>query len=375
MKASSTIRSLLLPGIMYLVLSAISLPGKAQIVVGDDSVKLRKVIGLKAHYGKVLIHSRDLRPIKDSYPLGLSADFAWQFLGKKSWEFCNCYPRAGVILTGWDFDNRPILGYGLSAMTYVEPVFLTRHRVNFSVRMAGGLGYLTSPFDSISNPFNLSYSTPLNASLAVGLGLYFRITDQWTLRLGAAFNHVSNGGVHLPNKGINWPTTDLGVDYAFQPIDFKTRARRLDRSPPERRFRIQLGTFYSFKNAIPGQNKQYSILGLFGKGIYYVGRWSGLSLGTEWVVDQSRRIRMDNANVEGTHQRGSVLIGHQFLLGRVVFSQELGVYYLDQFQVNDPVYQRFGLVVFIHPHLFAGINLKTHRHVADFADLRIGWEF
>ncbi len=370
-----SIRSLCLSGIVVLLL-AVACPGaKAQVAVGDDSVKTRKLIGLKLHYGSVLIHSRDLRPIKDSYPLGASADIAWQFLGKKSWEFCNCYPRAGLILTTWDFDNRPILGYGFTAMTYVEPVFLTRHRINLSIRLAGGIAFLTNPFDSTSNPFNQSYSTYLNVPLAVGVGLHFRVTDQWTLRLGADFNHVSNGGVNLPNKGINWPAINLGVDYASQPYDFKTRARRLDRSPPEKRFRLQVGTFYSFKNAIPGQNKQYSIFGLYGKGIYYLGRWSGLSLGTEWVMDRSRRIRMDNANAPGTHQRGSILVGHQFLLGRVVFSQELGVYYLDQFKVNDPVYQRFGLLVFLNSNLFVGVSLKTHLHVADFADLRVGWEF
>ncbi len=347
----------------------------AQIMVGDDSVRLRKVIGARVHYGKVLIHSRDLRPIEDSYPIGISADLAWQFLGKKSWEFCNCYPRAGVQITGWDFDNRPILGYGVTAMAYVEPVFLTRHRLNLSIRMAGGLAYLTTPFDSITNPNNLSYSTHFNFPLSVGLMFQFRINQQWTLRFGGSFDHVSNGGVHLPNKGINWPTSELGIDYAFQPFDFKTRARRLDKSPPERRLRLEVGTFYSFKNANPGNTKQYRILGMFAKGVYYVGRWSGLTLGTEYVADHSRRIRMDIGNLPGTAHRGSFLIGHQFLLGRVVFSQELGIYYMDQFRVNDPVYQRFGLLVFLTKNFFTGVNLKTHRHVADFADLRVGWEF
>lgn len=341
----------------------------------NDDLRFRKIVGARASVGKVLIHSRDLREIKDSYPIGLSADLAWQFLSRRSWEFCNCYPRAGVVLTGWDFDNRPILGYGLTAMAYVEPVFLTQHRVNLSIRLGGGLAYLTSPFDSTSNPFNLSYSTHINFPLTVGVGIQFRVNKQWIIRAGAAFDHISNGGIHLPNKGINWPVVDLGVDYALQPFDFKARARKVDHTPPDPRFRVQGAGFWSFKNAIPGNPKQYMIWGGHLKTIYYVGRRSGLSLGTEWVVDGSRRIRMETDDVEGTYQRGSILLGHQFLLGRMVFSQELGIYYLDQFKVNDPVYQRFGLTCFLTENLFVGFSLKTHRHVADFADLRLGWEF
>lgn len=362
-------------GLLWLLSALMTAPSAKAQAASGDSVTVLKLLGPRIHYGKILIHSRDLRPIKDSSPLGFSADLAWQFLGRKSWEFCNCYPRAGLQLTLWDFDNRPILGYGLTAMAYVEPVFLTRHRFNLSVRMGGGLAYLSTPFDSLENPNNLSYSTRINFPLTVGLGFHFRLNDRWSIRSGLAFDHVSNGGVHLPNKGINWPAADLGFDYAFQPFDFKARARRLDRSPPEQRFRLQVGAFYSFKNAIPGNPKQYGIIGGHVKGIYYLGRWSGLSLGTEWVADRSRRIRMDHDGVAGTHHRGSVMFGHQFLLGHVVFSQELGIYYLDQFRVNDPVYQRFSFLVFLNPHLFLGISLKTHRHVADFADLRLGWEF
>ena len=347
----------------------------AQTPAESDSATVLKLIGPRIHLGRILIHSRDLRPIKDSNPLGLSADLAWQFLGQKSWEFCNCYPRAGVLLTLWDFDNRPILGYGLTAMAYVEPVFLTRHRVNLSIRMAGGLAYLTTPFDSTDNPNNLSYSTHLNVPLSVGIGLHFRLNDRWSIRAGAAFDHVSNGGVLLPNKGINWPAADIGFDYAFQPFDFKARARRLDKSPPERRKRLQVATFASFKNAIPGNPKQYGIFGAQVKGIYYTGRWSGLSAGVEFVADGSRRIRMENEGIPGTHHRASVLLGHQFLLGHVVFSQELGVYLLDQFRVDDPVFQRFAILVFLNEHLFLGISLKTHLYIADFGDLRVGWEF
>jgi hypothetical protein len=330
---------------------------------------------LRGHYGFIILHSRDLRPIKDSYPWGLELDLGKQFVSKRAWEFCNCYPRAGVALTYWNWDNRRILGHGLTAVVYAEPVFLTRHRFNLSIRMGGGLALLTRPYDALTNPNNLSYSTVLNFPLLVNLGLNYRLNPHWNLRLTAGYNHISNGGIHLPNKGINYPTTSLGADYALQAIDFKERARRLDRRPPDQRLRLYLHFLYSFKNAFPGVSEQYGIFGMEAQAVYYLGGWSGLTLGGEFVVDRSRKARIEHENRDLRHERASVLVGHRFLLGRVVFSQQFGVYLYDQFQVNDPVYQRFGLLFHVSDHVFAGFNLKTHRHVADFADIRVGWAF
>jgi hypothetical protein len=58
--------------------------------------------------------------------------------------------------------------------------------------------------------------------------------------------------------------------------------------------------------------------------------------------------------------------------GRVSFSQQLGIYYFNEYRINDDVYQRFGLTYHFNRHFFAGFNLKVHRHVADFFDLRLG---
>lgn len=69
------------------------------------------------------------------------------------------------------------------------------------------------------------------------------------------------------------------------------------------------------------------------------------------------------------------MAGHSFLLGRFIFSQAFGVYLYDPYKTNDPGYQRYGLVYRIGKHIQAGVNLKAHRHVADFPDLRIGVVF
>ena len=40
------------------------------------------------------------------------------------------------------------------------------------------------------------------------------------------YNHISNGGLKQPNKGINYPTLALGLDYIPNPILIQNREKR-----------------------------------------------------------------------------------------------------------------------------------------------------
>ena len=74
-----------------------------------------------------------------------------------------------------------------------------------------------------------------------------------------------------------------------------------------------------------------------------------------------------------------LLIGHQFLLNRFTFSQELGFYVYKQTEVYNTtyrdlfytVYHRWGLTYNIKKRWYLGINLLAHRQVADFIDGRL----
>lgn len=360
---------------MALLLLGLALHAHGQPTPAADTLRSRLVLGARAHAGFNWVHTSALGAIRRTYPLGLELDAQRQFVGQRAWDFCNCYPRAGGALSYWNFDAPAILGHGIRAVGFVEPVFLTRHRLQLGIRMGGGLALLTQPFDSVTNPLNQAYSTYLNFPLFVDLALHLRLDPHWSLRLGLNYNHVSNGGLSLPNKGLNYPTASLGADYAPMGIDFKARARNRDRQPPDPRLRLYTGVGGSLKRPSGADNFQAPVWSVWGNAGYYVGRWSGLNLGLEWVSDGARRIKMEREGIPGRHERGAVLVGHQFLLGRVLFSQQLGIYVFDQFKLNDPVFQRYGLGLHVTKRLLAGISLKAHRHVADLLELRIAWGF
>ena len=55
--------------------------------------------------------------------VGTEFNFNWQSVDQKSWELCHCYPKLGLLLSFFDFDNKEILGFGFNVAGFIEPVF------------------------------------------------------------------------------------------------------------------------------------------------------------------------------------------------------------------------------------------------------------
>ncbi|MBT8220570.1 MAG: acyloxyacyl hydrolase [Bacteroidia bacterium] len=340
---------------------------------GQDTVANRplKEIGLKLHQGFVLVHSRELRPIEDSYPTGLELNLAWHKTSEKAWRACHCYPKLGISVAFWNYDNKEVLGYGLISMFYIEPVFGASRKTSFSIRAGMGLSYQNKPHDAITNPDNFSYSTQIAFPLQIGGSLHIRLQPQWYLDVTAAYNHFSNGGIRQPNKGINWPTAALGIGHYLERPEFKIRTKEDWRAETKPETRFDLIFFMAINEA--QSNTHVASPGIEIKYSKQFGRINAYTIGAEWIYDNKARYAIEQSDGTENPQKGSLAIGHEFLLGKFLFSQQIGYYIYKPYAPGDEVYQRYGLVFRAFNRLSAGINLKAHRHVADFLDLRVGW--
>lgn len=332
-------------------------------------------IGLNIEYASLLKHAPTLREIPDAYPTGIGIDWGKLLLTENAWNFCNCFPKIGVNLSYWNFDNQEVLGNGVIAMGYVEPYFRTQKRTNLFFRMGLGGAYLTQPFDAETNPLNESYSTDLSFALMVGFGFSYRLTDKLNLRFAANYNHTSNGGISSPNKGLNFPSVNMGINSSFDDVVFPNLKKIGKRQPPDSKQRISIAHFSGWSNAAVGDKDKFYVFGFSGKYSRWIGNRSALIGGTEIIFDFSRREQINRNGTNTSFLQAAALVGHEFWLGRVTFSQELGVYYFNDFRINDDVYQRYSLTYNLNKHFFTGFSLKAHRHVADFFDLRVGYTF
>lgn len=334
------------------------------------------LLGARLHYGFIIPHSKDIAGVSGTHPFGLELNVQWLLTREKYTRASGVIAKRGFLLQYFDYDNKQVLGHCLSAAAYVEPLIRPDRRVYAAVQMGLGISYLSKVYDRNTNPKNLFFSTHISYLLVTNAYLFAKVNPHWNVSLGFNYNHISNGGMKEPNKGMNFPTWNAGAVYQFRPATIRRVAKTRDwRNLP--RFYAYLHGVGSIKKAEATDafptNKPKWLLGGIAVAGRRVGRLSALAAGTEWIHDGWAREILDRAGDRTSALKGGILAGHELLSGRVRFTLHLGVYVYNPSRTTDAVYQRYGLFYQIGRHLQFGSTLKAHRHVADVFDLRLGW--
>lgn len=339
-----------------------------------DTLARPLIVGLKTHTGFIIPHAEEVRGISNSRPWGIQADFSRHYNTQQIWDQCSCYPRIGVSLAYFNFDNPEILGSSYNASLYIEPYIRHRGRLNASFRLSGGVSILDNIYHPEQNPLNFFYSTPVSFLLQASMSVHYRLTEKWSLNASGHYNHISNGGIRLPNKGINFPTAGLGVDYAFGPVNLPERnSRKSVNELHPQRWKIGISPFVA-RRRITVEEPPFYVFGLNATGTYIATRMSGLSIGAEWVYDSSVRTKRDRDQPENRENYApmhmALLAGHDLIMGRFTFSQHLGIHLQKPEQDHERLFQRWGLSYRLSEKLTTGLNLKAYRNVAIFLDAR-----
>lgn len=348
-----------------IVVALLSFQGIAQN--GDPEKKSIFQTSLGFHKAKVLIHNKDLQVVKNSAPNGLQIDLAWQYRNEEAWNKCHCFPKIGMSIVGWDYDEKDILGYGISGLFFVEPEYNANGLISFSVKGAYGLSYMTRPYDEVSNILNQAYSTGLNFALYLGAKVGLRLSDRSKIHLGLFFNHTSNGGIKKPNRGLNYPSLELAFSRYTADPEFADYSK-LPWDKSKRLIRLDISTYLSWKSM--ADNVHVVSPGIEVKGSRQFGKVNAMTLGLEYLYDNFLQYRLDQSGQTTPSDKFSAAIGHEFLLGKLIFSQQIGFYLYKPYKEGADMYQRYGLSYSFNSWLAFGVNMKTHGHVADLVDFR-----
>jgi hypothetical protein len=325
------------------------------------------------HYGSIFAHSEEVQNTAGANPIGVELSYTWQRRDKGVVDLCNCYPRQGIVASYFNFDNE-ILGQGVMAGWMLEPTYRLGKKLQLGIRGVAGLAWMSNPFDSVSNPGNQSYSTAISAWLVVGASLSYPISEKWRVQLGGNFEHTSNGGMRQPNKGVNYPTASIHLQYTPNPLPYYKGSRNNDKFWKGNSWRKDLGFFGTGKRSVneAGIGTRQPIIGLVALGSKQVGRINALTAGIEAYYDGYNANLMKTDSIENTSAlRVGMMGGHEFLLGKFIFSQQLGIYLYKPAPYDKSWFHRWGLLYGINKNMWAGINLKAHLQVADFIDLRL----
>lgn len=345
--------------------------GYGQNTLSDSTAVLA---GAQAHYGSILPHSSSIAHLTDGYLWGVQADISRIRYTQEAWNTCNCYSQTGISINYFDFRNPGILGGAISVAVFAEPQ-LTYGRLNFSLRGGAGISYLTKVYHPEDNPQNLFFSDPWSGLLLLQLSSRFRVNNEWLLRLAGSYSHISNGGKRQPNKGMNFPTVALGMEYSLK---YAAPVRRKKIPRVDKSIRYYTGLFFNTRSVDESDfrsDERKIVIGLQGGFYKPFTRMHAAGLGFEASHDGALKVQARLNEEYADHHVVSGLIRHHFLFGRFDFSQALGIYIHKEYPTPHGVFQRYAILYRIFKKLEVGFSLKAHLHTAEQMDIRVGFGF
>ncbi len=335
-------------------------------------------VGVSVHKGFIIPHAADLKAISQSRPVAIEMTYSKMPHNRAAYEQCNCFARVGVYANYFAFNNPIELGRTYGAGGYIEPLIRYRKPLYFSIRATGGLAYLTRIYDAQTNPRNTFFGSPVSGLLALSVGAHYRITTTLHLMATVRYNHISNGGIRQPNRGMNFPTAGFGVSYTAHPTPFPNPAR-WPRPNLTKRFTGRVTAFGSIRTLPPttALPEQVGWLwGLTATGGYRVSRFHAFTGGIEFVDDGYIREQLRRESLAVAHRQLGLLAGYEAWLGRYRFATHAG-WNLVQPDVwlGNRFFQRYQLLYTISNRYQIGVGLRAKLNVAEGLDLRLGWQF
>ncbi len=315
--------------------------------------------------GQFQVLSQKTEHFRGANPFGVGIDYVWKFVSQEAYSLCRCYPSLGSSLNYWYFGH-DAMGNGISALFYLAPVLFSPGSASVSLKAGLGFTYLDNPYHEKSNPQNVTYSTAFSFPLMAGLSLLYPVNKFWGLRMSGMYQHISNGGVHKPNLGIDYITVGFGVQRKLDDRALPEPDAPLPFSPQSAERQVS-GSFVSGFKETDDRNGEAFVHSLSGEYLHQFARIHAWSAGGIWEIDNSH-----SGNLFNEQSRVSLLTGHSFLLGRFAFAQKAGIYLWSGHPLEEKWFQYYSLDFEMVPGIInVGVGLKAHEKVAEYLSLRL----
>lgn len=330
-----------------------------------------KFYGLKSHYGFIIAHTPDLKPISKTNPFGFQIEMSSLKTSDQAWKTCFCYGRTGFSFAYFNYANPDVLGNSYNLNYFVEPYLLYRKPLKLSLRGSIGATYLDTIFDEETNPDNVLFSTSLSFYLALSLNLNYHINNKYAINLSANYNHISNGGQKQPNKGMNFPTVSIGIDRIIDYTPLTPKPEELKKY--SKSWSYYFGSFASLRSADrEAESTNHPLIGIMGGALKPLSGINGFNLGAELWYDWSDEKIAEQRDISDSAFSSAITAGHHFSLGNFYFLQQFGIYATRPKNIQGNwLYQRYSFWYSFAKQWTIGASLIAYGRVADHMDARL----
>jgi hypothetical protein len=329
-------------------------------------------VGGQFSYGSFITAEPKAAYVRDSYSYFGELYLQKQTDGSKAWHHASGLPQWGVGLQYGNIGSKEYVGDLTAAFCYLRMPLFTFRRLQSKIRMGAGGGWVEKVYDAEHNHKNVLIGSHLNAFLNLLWQNEVQLSSRMYLSAGLGFSHLSNGGTTLPNLGLNIPTLQAGIRYAFhKPVILPPVPQdSFSRKPTYRVFASMAVKQYPWigsKRYLIGLlsaevSKRTSARHRFGAGVTLFHNPS-LEIGESGLLTKK---------LVGNNQQVGIYGAYERYFGKLSLPVQLGVYVYnqDRFPVT---YQQTGLRYQASKKLQAGILLKTHLGKAEYINAGIGY--
>lgn len=342
------------------------------------------------YQGVVWRHTKKISTQTGEGISGQELGIRFQTLGRRDWQAWQRYPSTGISAVHFQ------LGTGshtraLGLLPWLNVPIIRAGCFHLNFRIGTGLAWVTRPYDWWDNPDQNAIGSHWNNITQFRLGAEAALNPHTRLLLGGSFTHVSNGGIALPNYGVNVLSGWIGATWspkALSKKDFKaaTNSRKITGRSIGGLVQggfsaVQIATF---------DGPKYPIWAGSAAVFYAFNKLHRASIGLDYELNKaiyewglhSTRFENEAAAKQGA-TRLAVFIGEEFLFGALGIQLQLGRYLGERHNAFIPkaVYSKLSLRWYVPEKLslplqpFIGVTLKTHAFTAEYIAWNAGLAF
>ncbi|KAA5543359.1 acyloxyacyl hydrolase [Adhaeribacter rhizoryzae] len=332
------------------------------------------ILGGALQQGSVIVHTPKIEHFAGTHPIGFELNLQKQTTGTQYWQQLYRYPRFGLSLTYFQYQN-PVLGQSWAFSPYLSLPVLQKNNSAVYFRFGTGLAYLSNRYNFEQNPTNNVISNNINAVIQTRLEYTRKISAHLGLLTAVGLNHYSNGGDTKPNLGLNIATATVGLNYYHQPaLQFKTQPK-----PPltQKNF-VFINTSVGVKQRAENDLNKYIVNSIAVGTLRRLNQKSTLALALEGFYDPSLfpRRGWDPRVPAGTKpdiRRASLTGGHELNFGNLALGTHVGWYIYRPYKADAGTFQRLEIKWQFHKNLYLAGGLKLHDLIkADIFEYRLG---
>jgi hypothetical protein len=341
-----------------------------------DTIPLR-YNNIQLHYGFIIPHSAAIREVSYTHPAGIEFTRGKFHSSYNDWQVFNNYWISGMSVRYFNLQYPKVLGSVFDVSVFAGPVISHSRKHLLTITGGAGLSYQTKIYNPADNPLNQFFSSRISFPVYINAKLKYSVGSRTFLTVSGCYNHISNGGIRQPNKGMNFPTLALGIEQFNTPIpdlknNFNLKPGSMDRSIS---FVLQfLSSYRVISGTVDFPEKGCLVYGINLHASKPLGYLYAINAGGEFIIDGYIRETIVREKTGIDHKRFAFLVGQDFTFGRAIFAQYLGIYAYAPYKARNPVYQKYELLYRTKGRLMFGVFIKAHLQVAELMGVNLNYQ-